>query len=250
MSFLVTQFSNILFFLNQTLGSLGWAIIAFTLLIRVVLLPLTLSSIKAQKKMKDIQPQLKKLGAQFKDNKQALQKAQLELYQKYNINPLAGCLPQLVQIFLLIVLYRALLQHINGGVASGANLHFFWLNLGQPDHLYILPILAAATQMVLSLMIAPGAEVPDIVPNQSRNPKTKELNKKEENTAEMAATMQQQMLFIMPLMTGVLALRFPSGLALYWVAATVFSIGQQYFVSGWGGVTTYFRRLTRRYAKN
>ena len=75
-------------------------------------------------------------------------------------------------------------------------------------------------------------------------------NKKEENTAEMAATMQQQMLFIMPIMTGILALRFPAGLSLYWVAATVFSIAQQYFVSGWGGVTTYYHRFFGRNAKN
>jgi hypothetical protein len=99
-------------------------------------------------------------------------------------------------------------------------------------------------------MIAPGAEIPDAVPNKSKNPKVKKANEKEENTAEMAATMQQQMLFIMPVMTGILAARFPSGLALYWVATTVFSVGQQYFVSGWGGLTSYYQRLVKKYAKN
>lgn len=250
MNFLVAQFTQLLVFLNSTLGSLGWSIIAFTLIIRVVLLPLTMSSIKAQKKLKDLQPELKKLNAQHKGNKQALQAAQLELYKRYNINPLAGCLPQLLQIFVLIVLYRALLLFLDGGVANGANLQFFWLNLAQPDPRYILPVLAAGTQLVLSLMIAPGAEIPDVVPNKNPSKQIKQANKKEENTAEMAATMQQQMLFIMPIMTGVLALRFPAGLSLYWVAATVFSIFQQYFVSGWGGLTTYYRRIITRYAKN
>ena len=250
MNFLTAQFTELLIFLNQTLGSLGWAIIAFTLLVRTVLLPLTVSSIKAQKKMRELQPELKKLNKRHKGDKPALQKAQLELYQKYNINPLAGCFPQLIQIFLLIVLYRALLAFLDGSAANGTNLQFFWLNLGQPDQTYVLPIVAGVTQLILSLMISPGAEIPDIVPNKAKNKKVQQANKKEEDTAEMAATMQQQMLYIMPVMTGFLAARFPSGLALYWVAATVFSVGQQYFVSGWGGISSYYQRLIGKYAKN
>ena len=70
----------------------------------------------------------------------------------------------------------------------------------------------------------------------------KKENEKEEDMAEMAQSMQQQMLFIMPVMTGFFALSFPSGLALYWVATTVLSIGQQYAVSGFGGFRTYGKR--------
>jgi len=243
MNFLITQFNQLLSFLNEFLGSLGWSIIAFTLLVRLVLLPITLSSIRAQKKLKDLQPELKKISGKFKNNKQALQQAQMELYKKYNINPLAGCLPQIVQIFVLIILYRALLDFLGNGTANGTNLQFFWLNLGEPDNTYILPILAGVSQLFLSFMIAPGAEIPDVVFNKSKKKKIQEANKKEEKTADMAATMQQQMLFIMPLMTGFLAARFPSGLALYWVAATIFSIVQQYYVSGWGGLTSYWQRL-------
>lgn len=250
MQFFVAQFTQLLSFLSTTIGSLGWAIVAFTFLVRLALYPLTSSSLRAQKKIRDLQPELKKLGTKHKGDKQALQRAQMELYQKYNVNPLAGCLPQLVQIFLLIVLYQALLAFLNGGMENGANLEFFWLNLGQPDPTYALPVLAAVTQLILSLMIAPGAEIPDVVPNKSSNKKVKKTNEKEEDMAEMAASMQQQMLFIMPIMTGVIALRFPSGLALYWVVATVFSIAQQYFISGWGGLTTYYQRFVRKYAKN
>ena len=250
MNFLVTQFTSLLIFLNSVLGSLGWSIIVFTLIIRVVLLPLTLSSIRAQKKLRDLQPELKKLNRQHKNDKQTLQRAQLELYQRYNINPLAGCLPQLLQIFVLIVLYRALLLFLDGGIQNGTNLEFFWLNLAQPDPIYVLPVLAAAAQFVLSLMIAPGAEISDVASNTAMSKAAQKANKKEEDTAEMAATMQQQMLFIMPIMTGILALRFPAGLSLYWVAATVFSIVQQYFVSGWGGLTTYYRSIVGSHAKN
>lgn len=250
MGFFVHQFTQLLAFLNESLGSLGWAILAFTAVMRVALLPLSVSSIKAQKKLQNLQPELRRINKQHQNDKQALQKAQLELYQKYNINPLSGCLPQLLQIGVLIVLYQALLAFLNGGAQNGSHLEFFWLNLSQPDHTYVLPILAGASQLLLSLMIAPGAEIPDVVPNKSKNQKVKKANEKEENTAEMAATMQQQMLFIMPVMTGFLAARFPSGLALYWVATTVFSVAQQYFVSGWGGLTSYYQRFVKKYAKN
>jgi YidC/Oxa1 family membrane protein insertase len=87
----------------------------------------------------------------------------------------------------------------------------------------------------MSLMISPGAEIPDIVPNESKKKEVQKANEKEEDFAEMAASMQKQMLFFMPVMTAFIAWRYPSGLALYWVITTVFSIVQQYFISGWGG---------------
>jgi len=114
---------------------------------------------------------------------------------------------------------------------------------------FVLPVLAAGTQFILSLMLAPGAEVRDIVPNDSKLKKVKEENEKEEDTAEMAQSMQRQMMFIMPIMTGFIALKFPSGLALYWVASTVFSVVQQYFVSGPGGLTLYVQRFMSKIKK-
>lgn len=250
MEFFIQQSVHLLVLLSETLGSLGWGIVAFTFLMKTVLFPLTVSSIKTQKKLQDLQPELKKLSVKHGNDKKALQQAQIELYQRYNANPLAGCIPQLLQFFVLIVLYQALLKFIDGGVSNGMNLQFFWMNLGTPDKTYVLPLLAGLTQLVLSLMIAPGAEVRDVVPNSSKKKQIQEANKKEENMADMAATMQQQMLFIMPVMMGVLALNFPSGLVLYWVLTTVFSIGQQYLVSGWGGLQTYYQRLVQKNAKN
>lgn len=251
MDFFVQPFIQLLGFLDGVLGNLGWAILAFTALVRAVMLPLTLSSIRAQKKLQDLQPELRQLNKKHKGNKQALQQAQLGLYQKYNINPLAGCLPQLLQLAVLIVLYQALLSFLNGNNGDVTHLRFLWLeDLSQPDGSYVLPVLAAASQLLLSLMIAPGAEIRDVVPNKSKKTKVQQANKKEEDMAEMAASMQQQMLFIMPIMTGFIAARFPSGLALYWTATTAFSVGQQYFVSGWGGLTSYYQRLVQKYAKN
>lgn len=245
MNFVSEFISDILLLLYQASGNLGLAVIIFTILIRTLLWPLTHSSLKASHKIRELQPELSKLKKKHGKDAAALQAAQMEMYKKYNVNPLAGCLPQLLQLAVLIVLYHILVKFLAQTEINGIAIQpdFLWLNLTTPDPLFILPVLAAVTQLVLSMMIAPGAEKPDVVPNKSKKKAVIEANKKEEDLAEMAASMQQQMLYIMPIMTGFIATRFPSGLALYWVATTVFSIGQQWYVSGPGGLKTYAERI-------
>jgi len=237
-------FFDFILLIYGLIGDLGITIIVLTLLIRFILLPITHSSMKDAQKIKELQPEVEKLKIKHKGDSQALQAAQVELYKKYNVNPFAGCLPQIVQLVVLIFLYQTLVEFLAQSEVHGVqiNPNFLWLNLGKPDPLYIIPFFAFLTQMFLSLMIVPGGEVRDVVPNNSKKKKLKEENKKEENMAEMAATMQKQMLFIMPVMTGVIALQFPSGLGVYWVVTTLFSIGQQYYLSGWGGVVSYSQR--------
>lgn len=244
MQFFTDSFFEILLFLYQLTGNLGSAIIALTLLIRLVLVPLTLPSLKAREKITKIQPELNKLKNKHGKNKQALQKAQLELYQKYNVNPLAGCIPQLVQLAVLIFLYRSLISFLGQDVINGSTVNpsFLWWDLTAPDSKYVLPVIAGVSQFILSLMISPGGEIRDIVPNKAKSKKVQQENKKEENMAGMAASMQQQMLFLMPIMTVFIAARFPSGLTVYWVITTLFSIGQQYVVSGLGGLKSYLLR--------
>jgi YidC/Oxa1 family membrane protein insertase len=238
MGFLITFFSEILLFLNGALGSVGLALIVFTIIIRLLILPLTLPSIKSGQKIKELQPELKKLKEKFKGDKQGYALAQSQLYKSYNINPLAGCLPQIIQLVILIVLYRAIIGLFDQ--SSGLNFSFLWVDLSQPDKLYVFPILAAASQFILSLMISPATQTRDIVPNKTQSDLLKKANEKEEDMAEMASTMQQQMMFLMPIMTGVIALNLPSGLALYWIMGTVFSIVTQYFVSGLGGIAVFW----------
>ncbi|PIY79457.1 MAG: hypothetical protein COY81_02415 [Candidatus Pacebacteria bacterium CG_4_10_14_0_8_um_filter_43_12] len=242
--------TEILLFLYQYSGNLGVAILLFTVIIRSLLFPLTTSSLKASKKMKELQPELAKLKKKHGKDAAALQAAQMEMYKKYNVNPLAGCIPQLIQLAVLIFLYRVFISFLNQSEINGIaiNPSFLWLDLTKPDGFYILPVLAAATQFILSFMIAPGAEQPDLVSNISKKKVIVEANKKEENVADMAVSMQQQMLYIMPIMTGFIALRFPSGLALYWVATTIFSIVQQWYVTGPGGLKTYYQRLAAKLA--
>lgn len=224
---------------------MGISIIAFTIIIRSLLLPLTLPSLKAREGLMKLKPEIDKLKKKHQGNPQELQKAQIELYKKYNVNPLSGCLPQIIQLFVLITLYKSLTTFVQD-TTLGMDPKFLWMNLTTPDPTKILPILAGVSQFIMSIMIAPGAEVNDLVPNQSKNKTVQEANKKEEDTAEMAAAMQQQMTFIMPVMTFFIALKFPSGLALYWISTTLFSIIQQYFISGLGGLKTYWQRIFRK----
>lgn len=245
-TFLYNPLLNSLIFFYHLLGdSFGLAIIALTVAIRAVLVPLTIPSIKAQQKMLAIQPEIEKLKKKHKDDKPGLQKAQLELMKAHGVNPGAGCLPQIVQIAILIALYQVFNNFLNGGQIDGnsVNMSFLWLDLSRPDRLYIFPILAGLTQLVYSLMLRPGTEHPHPGENSQKSPSSpkSQTDKNQEKTEMgMAQEIQNQMLFMMPLMTVIISLRFPSGLSLYWVITTVFSVIQQWFVTGPGGLRYYW----------
>ena len=254
-TFLYQPIFKILIFLTGILGgSFGLAIIALTLMIRTALIPLTLPSMKSAKKMKELKPRLDELKKKHSKDKRRLQQEQLNLYKEHGVNPAAGCLPTIVQFMILIALYRVFIDFIqNGGVDSlSVNMQFILLDLSKPDPLYILPLMAGGTQLLLSQMLMTGKEhhkVEDL--KKKARDKEKKLQKGSdgEDTLEMAETLQQQMLYVMPVMTVIIALRFPSGLALYWVATTLFSLVQQYILSGPGGLAKVFEKLNlkRRY---
>jgi YidC/Oxa1 family membrane protein insertase len=191
--------------------------------------------------MQELKPALDKLKKKHKNDKQKLQKAQMALYKQENINPAAGCLPQIVQIIVLISLYRVLINFIDQDVVNGftLNLKFLWLDLSQPDPYYILPVLAGLFQLVFSITMQTGLKT------EVKAPKNKKKKQKEEDRLEMAQTMQKQMLYTMPLMTTIIALKFPSGLALYWTISTIFSLVQQLIVSGPGGLKPLLNKLRK-----
>lgn len=226
------------FFFRLFGGNLGLPIIAITLLTKFILIPLVVPSMKSAKKMQELKPALDKLKERYKD-KAELQKAQMALYKERGINPAAGCLPQVGQIIILISLYQVFMDFIKQPSIGGilVNPHFLFLDLTKPDPTYIMPILAGVTQFIFSLMMMAGTEAHIV------NPKKKEEKKKEEDSLEMAASMQQQMLYMMPLMTVIISLNFQSGLVLYWVISTVFSIVQQYYFSGLGGLKPFLLKL-------
>ena len=231
-------YQALLFFYHLFGGNLGLPIIAITLLTKIILIPLVVPSMRSAKKMQELKPALDKLKNKHKD-KAELQKAQMALYKEKGINPAAGCLPQIVQIIILISLYQVFINFIKQPSIGGimVNPHFLYLDLTKPDSTYIMPVLAGVSQFIFSLMMQAGVEA------HVQNPKKKVEKKKEEDSLEMATSMQQQMLYMMPLMTVVISLKFQSGLVLYWVISTLFSIIQQYYFSGLGGLKPVLLKL-------
>lgn len=220
--------------------SFGLAIIALTAAIRAISFPLSVPAMKSQKKMMELQPKLAELKKKHAD-KMELQKAQLELYKSHGVNPGAGCLPQIIQIIILIALYRVFMSFLSGGKIDGSliNMSFLWLDLSKPDQFYVFPVLAGVTQLFYSLMLRPGTEHP----HPKEKLETKKEKKTEKKEMEMAEEIQSQMTFMMPIMTLIISLKFPSGLTLYWVITTVFSIAQQWLLTGPGGLKYYWETI-------
>jgi YidC/Oxa1 family membrane protein insertase len=243
---------NLLVFFYQILfQNLGLAILAMTFVLRAVLVPLTLPTLKAAQKQKDLAPELEKLKKKHKDDKEKLAKAQMEFYRQHNVNPAAGCLPQILQLIVLIVLYQVFIQVLsNDGQAVlqlNEVLYFDFLkldpgrtintsfgpwNLSSPDRFFVLPILAGLAQLLLAKMMRPAAVAA-----------SEKAKKTPDKSDDLMYTMQEQMLYLMPLMTVFIGWRLPSGLVLYWLATTIFSLVQQYFVSGLGGLEPWLAKI-------
>lgn len=249
-TFLYQPILTVLTFLTSVFqGSFGLAILALTFVIRTVLLPLSLPAMRSTDKMRKLKPKLDELKKKYSKDKKRLQQEQLKLYKQHGVNPAAGCLPTIVQFAVLIALYRVFIDFIqNGnGESLSVKMQFLWLDLAKPDPFYILPIVAGVSQLVLSQMLMPGREHHDLK-DLKKNAKNKEIKsdkkgKDKESSQDMAEAIQQQMMYVMPAMTVLIALRLPSGLAVYWVATTIFSVVQQYFISGPGGLLVIFNKL-------
>ena len=133
-----------LYSLTETFGfgNYGLAIIILTVIIKVLLYPLTQKQLKSMKAMQELQPKLKKIQEKYKDNPQMLQQKMTQLYQNAGVNPLAGCLPLLIQMPILMAMYYALFSFDYGETVPS----FLWIeNLSHPDPFYILPLLSALT---------------------------------------------------------------------------------------------------------
>lgn len=226
---------SFLFFLYHLTGNnLGLAIILLTLLVRTILVPFTLPSMRTAKKMASLKPQLDALKKKYGHDPKLFQQKQLEFYKDHKLNPAGGCLPFIAQFVVLIALYQVFMHSLGeGSIVTSAQ--FLWWDLKGKDGTFVLPVLAGILQLVTSLSILPAVEN-----EPEKRPGTKE---QKEDVAEMAASMQQQMVFMMPIMTVIFSLQFPAGLALYWVITTAFSLVQQLLVSGPGGLTKYLRRF-------
>jgi len=240
--FIYQPILNTLTWLYSVMGNnLGLAIIVLTLLIRTVLIPFTLPQMKSAKKMATLKPELDALKRKYGGDSKLLQQKTLELYQRNKINPAAGCLPFIAQFVVLIALYQVFMHTLGGNGMGNINSIFLWWDLKIKDSTYVLPVLAGILQFIMSVTLLPAIENE---PNKREGTKDQK-----EDVAEMAQSMQQQMVFMMPIMTVIFSLQFPSGLALYWVITTAFSLVQQLVVSGPGGLSPYWVKISKMFNK-
>lgn len=202
---------------------LGLVILVLTVLIRLALYPLTNSSIKAQKSMQDLQPKMAAIKSEFPNDKQKQAEATMALYKTHKINPLTSCLPMLVQLPLLIALFWVL----RDGLASqnlGANLYPFVHNPGVLNPLSLGSFDLAKPSIVLSVLAGLAQFFQAKSLSVKKAPKEAGSGAKDE---DMTAMMNKQMLYVMPVMTVLIGIKFPAGLTLYWFSSTALMVAQQ-----------------------
>ena len=178
----------------------GIAIILMTILVKAIMYPLTAKQVRSMKAMQELQPALKKLQKDYKNNPQLLQQKMAELYKESGVNPLAGCLPLLIQMPILMGVYYCLYGYTYSGDPT-----FLWLtSLSDTDPLYVLPILSALTTYI----------------------------QQKQTMANNGQDNQQMkiMSYMMPLFIGWISLNFPSGLVVYWVTMNICQIAQQWYM--------------------
>jgi YidC/Oxa1 family membrane protein insertase len=211
----------------DAVGPFGIAIVLLTILIKLIIAPVfqyqLTTSRRVQAEQRRIAPELAKVRKQYKKDPQRLNQETMALYKEHNINPLAqmsGCLPALVQSPILIALFYVIRDahqtlHIHDLTFLGISLDKTALGKGQFALAILLPLLAGLTTFVQTKMMTQPGQVQD--PTQ--------------------AAMTQNMTMIMPVFIGFISLQFQTALALYWVVSNLFSIGQQYFITGWGSLS-------------
>jgi len=182
--------------------SYALAIIFITIILKVLLYPLMAKQMKSMMNMQEVQPKLLDLQKKYANNPEKLNQEMAKLYKEYDVNPMAGCLPMLIQMPILIGLYTALREYQFEPIEHAT---FFWVNnLNAPDPLYILPILVG-----ISMFLQQKASM-------GKNNEAMENNQ-----------MMKTMLYIMPPMMVFVCLALPAGLCLYWSVFSLLGIGQQ-----------------------
>lgn len=180
----------------------GLAILVLTVIVRTIILPLSIKQFKNSKAMQKLQPEMAKLREKHKDDPRKQQEEMMKLYQEHQVNPLAGCLPLIVQMPIFFALYRSIT--LNADVSTHK---FLWLNLGEHDPYYILPVIAAITTFTQSYMMM------KMQPQSQMGP-------------------MKALMFVFPVLIFVMAINFPSALPLYWIFTNVYTIVQNYFMYG------------------
>lgn len=232
--FIYQPIYNLLIFIYNIVPDFGAAIIIITIIIKFLLIPLSKKQIESQKKMQVLQPKIKEIQAKYKDNKEKQSKAMIELYKESKANPFSGCLPMIIQLIFLIAIYRVLFNISSAGlVVSQADLYAFISNPGQINKMFLgmidlssavdfAKISLASLPHILLVILAAGAQF-----IQTKMMMAKQPVRKAGAEPDFSEIMMKQMLFLGPLLTLFIGIKFPAGLALYWLVSTVFMIIQQ-----------------------
>lgn len=174
----------------------GLSIIIVTIIIKILLLPLTLKQDKSMKAMKQLQPEIDEIKKKYANDKQMLNIKTMELYKKHKVNPAGGCLPILIQLPILYALFGVLRSGI---IPSDST--FLWMKLAEPDHLYILPLLNGLISYLQQNLMG-----------TSNNPQMKNMK------------------YIFPLMMVFISYKMPAGLQIYWLTSSIAAVVQQYYI--------------------
>lgn len=245
---LTTPILNLMVWFYQITGNLGVSIILLTLIIKLVLIPAMMPSIRSMKKQRELKPELDAIKKKYTDKKKQAE-MQMELFRKHKINPAAGCSTQILMIMVLIALYNVIRKFSIEGNILDINTHlyfnslrfiageiintrFLYLDLTKADPFYIVAILSGALQFVASKMMLPAIKQGE-----------KLAEKTPDKTDDMAFIMQQQTTYMLPIMNVVIGLTLPAGIMLYILTSTAFSIVQNYFVYGWGDLEPLINKL-------
>jgi YidC/Oxa1 family membrane protein insertase len=204
---------------------LGIAIVLLTIVIKILLLPLSKQSIKSQKALQDLQPKVEELKKKYANNKEEMGRKMMALYKENKVNPFSSCLPLLIQLPFLIAVFRVFREGFKNGVLdlvypfierpeSINTLSLGFLELSKPN-VYLAFLAGAAQYWQAKLMMS----------------KKKAEKKKDESKQEnMMAIMNKQMLYMMPILTVFIGLTLPGGLSLYWFLTTVLTAVQQIYI--------------------
>ncbi len=199
-SFLSKPFFKVLLWIHDHIGNWGWAIILFTLLVKLILFPLSYKGMMSMQKLKDLAPKMKELKEKYKGDSTKMNAQMMEMYKKHGANPMGGCLPLILQIPVFFALYRVLLNAVE---LQGAPWILWIEDLAVMDPYFVLPIL-----MGISMWFQQK-----ITPSNFTDP------------------LQEKIFKWFPVIMTVFFVYFPSGLVLYWLVNNLFTIAQQYFIN-------------------
>lgn len=209
---------NLTVFLYNTVGfhDLGVAIIAMTVLVRAALLPLSMKMARSQRAMAQLAPHIEKLKVEHKGNTAAQSEAVMNLYKERGVSPLAGCLPLLLQLPILIGVYRVFLNIFKP--ESLNLLYSFVSHPGSINHIMLGLLDISKSNPVLAILagVSQFFQARAAMANQPSTPQTAALN--------------TQMTYLLPVMIVVISWNLPAGLALYWIATSLWSIGEQLYL--------------------